>query len=85
MVLLLFDVTLFCLYLQINGVNLIQIPARDPYAYGRSVLEILFTKEELAKSVVLKSKKSGKPPLSPPRVQKLFGECRDTIECKNYV
>ncbi len=56
-----------------NGINLKQIPARDPYAYGRNMLEVLFSKEELAKSVVVKSKKSEKPPLSPKRVQVLFG------------
>ncbi len=37
------------------------------------MLEVLFSKEELAKSVVVKSKKSEKPPLSPKRVQVLFG------------
>ena len=50
------------------------MPARDMTAYGRSLLDVLFSKEEQGSSVVLKTKKSIKPPLSPRRVQKLFGK-----------
>ena len=38
---------IFHLYSQVDGVNLLQLPARDAYAYGRSLLDILFSKEEL--------------------------------------
>ena len=31
------------LLFQVNGVNLLRTPARDPYAYGRRVLDVLFT------------------------------------------
>lgn len=64
----------FYVCLQVNGINLLQIPARDAYAYGRSLLEVLFTKEELSSSVVYKTKKSEKPPLPPDRVQLMFGK-----------
>ena len=50
------------------------MPARDMCAYGRALLDVLFTKEEQAKSTVLRSKKSDKPPLAPERVQILFGK-----------
>lgn len=54
--------------------NLLQLPAKDVNAYGRSLLDLLFTKAEQAISVVLPTKKSNKQPLSPQRVQLLFGK-----------
>ena len=67
---------LFISYKQVDEINLLQMPARDMTAYGRSLLDVLFNKEEQGSSVILKTKKSIKPPLSPRRVQKLFGkEC----------
>jgi len=48
----------FKTFSQLNGVNLLQLSAKDAYAYGRSLLDALFSKEELAKSLVYKSKKS---------------------------
>ena len=59
--------------MQYDGVNLLHIPAKGPNAYGRSLLDVIFTKEEQGQSVVMKSSKSIKPPLSPKRVQLLFG------------
>jgi len=59
--------------MQVDGVNLLRIPAKDAYSYGRALLDQLFTKREQKVSVVLKTKKSEKPPLSPPRVEKMFG------------
>ena len=53
--------------------NLLRIPAKDAYAYGRALLDHLFTKQEQKSSIVLKTKKSDKPPLSPVRVEKMFG------------
>lgn len=50
------------------------IPAKDMCAYGRSLLDVLFSKEEQARSVLVRTPKSAKPPLSPRRVQLLFGE-----------
>ena len=40
----------------------------------KGLLDVLFTKEKQAKSVVLKRKKIDKPPLAPERVQILFGK-----------
>ena len=57
-----------------NGVSVLQIPARDAYAYGRSLLEVIFSKEELSKSVIFKTKKSNKPPLRSEGVQLMFGK-----------
>lgn len=53
--------------------NLLRIPAKDINAYGRALLDHLFSKQEQKASVVLKTKKSEKPPLSPRRVEKMFG------------
>ena len=33
------------LYKQVYGINLLQIPARDMTAYGRSLLDVLFSKD----------------------------------------
>ncbi len=56
-----------------NGVNLMRIPARDAYSYGLQLMDILFTKEELSKSLLFKSKKSDKPSLEQERVSRLLG------------
>ena len=49
------------------------MPAWDAYSYGLSLLDVYFTKEELQKNLIYKSKSSDKPPLDPDRVQKLMG------------
>ena len=50
------------------------MPAKDAKAYGRALLDLLFTKHEQKASVVLKSKKSSRPALDPARVEKMFGK-----------
>ena len=35
----------YLLYKQVYGINLLQIPARDMTAYGRSLLDVLFSKD----------------------------------------
>lgn len=55
------------------------MPAKDVYAYGRALLDLLFTKHEQKTSVVMKTKKSNKPPLDPARVERMFGEKCDII------
>ena len=50
-------VAFYLLYKQVDGINLLQIPARDMTAYGRSLLDVLISKEEKGSSVVLKTKK----------------------------
>jgi hypothetical protein len=62
----------FCV--QVNGINLLRIPARDAYAYGLNLLDSLFSKEELFTSLLFKSKKSEKPGLDSVRVEKLLGK-----------
>ena len=32
---------------QVNGINLLQIPARDAYVYGKNLFEVLFNKSIL--------------------------------------
>ena len=44
-----------------------------PYAAALSLLDVFFTKEELSKSLVVKSKKSSKPALSEDKMRKLIG------------
>ncbi len=54
--------------------NLLRIPARDAYAYGLCLLDALFSKQELASSLLFKSKKSEKPGLECKTVDKLLGK-----------
>ena len=58
---------------RINGVNVMRIPSRDAYAFGLQLMDILFTKEELAGSLLFQSKKSEKPGLNRESVEKLLG------------
>ena len=60
--------------IQVNGINVTQLPARDAYAYGRAILEIMFTKTELSRSVIVSSIKSKKTPLDKDKVQLIFGK-----------
>ena len=48
-----------------------RIPSRDAYSFGLQLLNILFTKKELAVSLLFKSKKSEKPGLEQGRVEML--------------
>ena len=46
---------LYLLYKQVDGINLLQIPASDMSVYGRSLLDALFSKEEQGSSVVVRT------------------------------
>ena len=46
-----------------DGINLLRIPSRDASAYGRALLDTLFTKAEQKAHVLFKTSKSNKPPL----------------------
>lgn len=54
------------------------MPANNPLAYGRILLDILFTRQELKESILFKHFKSAKPPLDRQRVDLLFSKftCR---------
>ena len=57
---------------QVNGVNVMRIPSRDAYSFGLQLLNILFTKEELAVSLLFKSKKGEKPGPEQRRVENML-------------
>ena len=46
----------YLLHEQVDGINLLHIPARDMTAYGRSLLDVLISKEKQASSVVINTK-----------------------------
>ena len=48
--------------------------ARDAYSYGLQIMDVLFTKEELSKSLIFASKKSSKPGLDKKKVEEMLGE-----------
>jgi hypothetical protein len=62
----------------------LRVPAKDVNAYGRALLDLLFTKQEQKTSIVMKSKKSSKQPLDQSRVEKMFGKI-NKIAAKIYV
>lgn len=41
----------------VNGRNIMRIHSRDAYSYGLQLMDMMFTKEELASSLLFKSKK----------------------------
>ena len=61
-------------FVQVNGVNILRLSARDVYAFGLQLLDILFTKEEQSRSLLFSSKKSSKPGLDRERVDRLLGK-----------
>lgn len=60
--------------MQVNGINLKMIPARDAYAYALAIMDILFTPEEMSTSLLFASKRSLKPALQQAKVEKLLGK-----------
>lgn len=59
----------------VGGISaqIMQIPSRDAYSFGLQLLDIFFTKDELASSLLFKSKKSTKQALDHGKVEKLLG------------
>ena len=57
------------MFFQWNDSDLLKIESRDVYAYGRALLDILFTKQEQRTSILIESKKSNKGPLDKERVK----------------
>jgi len=47
----------------VGGINVSLLPAKDVYAYALILLDTLFSKEELSKSLMFKTTKSSKPAL----------------------
>ena len=56
----------------IGGRNVMRLPASGPYNFGFHLLDILFTKEELGKSLLYKTSRCTKSVLDEEKVQKLL-------------
>ena len=59
-----------------NGIDLRRVYRSNPYTYGLNLMDALFDKDKLSKSLLFGSKKSDKPGLDKGRVKMLF----ETIE-----
>ena len=57
-----------------DGISLLRIPSKDASAYGRALLDTLFTKAEQKAHVLFKTSKSNKPPLDRAQVELMFGK-----------
>ena len=55
-----------------DGIDLLRIPATNPYAYGLHLMDIHFTRTELSTSLLFQSKKSTKPGLDQEKVSKIL-------------
>ena len=56
----------------VDGINVIRMPTRDTYSFGLELLDKFFTPEELARSLVYKSKRSDKEGLDKDKVSCMF-------------
>ena len=56
----------------INGKKNMRIPATGPYNFGFQLLDMLFTKDELSKSLLRKTPRSSKLALDEEKVQRLL-------------
>ena len=56
----------------VKGINVMKLPTRDAYSFALQLLDLLFTKEEQAGSLMFKSKKSEKPALDEQKVAQLI-------------
>ena len=52
----------------IGGVDVLRIPTKDEYAYGLRLMEVLFSKKEMAGSLLFESKKSDRKGLDQDKV-----------------
>lgn len=52
----------------INGVNVMCIPPSDAYSYALNLMDLIFTKEDMALFLLFKSKKSDEPELDQTKV-----------------
>ena len=43
-----------------NGIDVMPLPAKSPYIFGLMLLDVFFTKEELARSLLFSTNKSEK-------------------------
>ena len=57
----------------VKGVNVMRLPSRDTYSFALQLMDIFFTREELATSLMFKSKKSDKPALNQAKVERILG------------
>ena len=55
-----------------DGKNVMRIRATGPYNFGSQLLDMLFTRDELGKSLLYQAKKSDKPALDAVKVERLM-------------
>ena len=57
---------------EIDGINVMTVPSRDAYSFGLQLMDMMFTKDELEKSLLFPSAKSDKPALDKKKVQRII-------------
>ena len=66
---------------QVNGLSLLLVSGTTPYAFALNVLDILFTKAELAGSLLEASRRSTRKALDKTKVQLLYRKSSCSILC----
>lgn len=60
------------MHIQVNGVDVNFLPAKDVYQFGLRLMDYYFTKEEMAKSLIMPSTRSTKPVLDQDKVNNIL-------------
>ena len=55
-----------------NGIDVMLLPAKSPYIFGLMLLDLFFTKEELARSLLFSTNKSERLALDQTKVAKVI-------------
>lgn len=61
-------------FLKVNGINLLNLHATNELAYGKMLLDTLFTRTKLKESLLFASKKSEKPGLDRRKMELLLSK-----------
>ena len=67
----------------LKGVNIHRVSADNPYTYGLHLMDALFSKEEMAGSLMFESKKSNKSVLDKERVEKVFNMIEEKFKAND--
>ena len=79
-------------YVQVNGINIMHVSARDVYAFGLQLIDIMFTKEEQSSLLFASKKSKTRVRLHRERVDRLLGQvpfglnvtmCNNNVICYN--
>ena len=72
---------MFLFFLKVNGINILKLHAGTAEAYGRMLLDMLFTRNELKESLLFASARSEKKGLEQRKVELLLSKLTTILYC----